>query len=50
MQQMIDAGPGFPYTAFRTGELYDISLGVLEGLAAIHAMGFRHCDLKVGPQ
>lgn len=46
MQQMIDAGPGYPHTAFRTGELYDISMGVLEGLSAIHTLGYRHCDLK----
>lgn len=48
LQQLIELGPGYPHTGFRTGELYDISKGVLDGLAAIHAFGYRHCDIKVG--
>jgi serine/threonine protein kinase len=48
VQDVIDAGPGFPRSAFRPApaRLLRILVRALEGLSAVHERGFRHGDFK----
>ena len=49
LQSVIDKGPGWPRCAFdSSATVLQIMLDVVDGLAAIHAAGFRHGDVKAG--
>jgi len=47
VQQIIDSGKGYPYCSFIDGlDVVRVLRDCSEGLAAIHASGYRHNDLK----
>ena len=46
LQARIDDGPGYPDSAFKANETIYIIQSFVQGLLAIHSLGYRHCDFK----